>query len=378
MTESYFDKPVFRRLALALEHDHNALLGTRNTMRLARVFNRIKNRRFHRHRKHLYEHHLPELFEENGRAQRPTLRLSDGWAIDNTHALPYLERLLADADEIIRERGGVARRRGERAFFQQIITDEHIAHYPSVLDFATSTEVLQTVMDHLRVIPALSVSRPLGVRLNESAQHYAGPSHGIWRESQQFHCDYHDAPMVYVIVALRDVTLSHGPFCFLPASASRRVSNALGYGRRGRSHRVADEDLYAAAKREDLIEFVCPAGTVLFLDSSTCFHFGSRDAEIPRHLMMYAYVSVCRRDFGDLLRKESTVPVLDPDTDTCRMKYPIRVGDSRLHRLVVDRHYVDDTCCRRSAPIHQARSSYRLAGSQGRRARARAGVPSRF
>jgi hypothetical protein len=360
MLEFLFDNRLTRRLANALEYGHNRLLGTRNTMRLARGFNRIKNRRLHRQRRHLYQHHLGQLFQENGPAQRPTLRMIDGWAMDKTHSLPHLDRLLADAQQIIRDRGGVARCGGERAFFQQIVNDESIGRYPSILQFATSTEVLQTVMDYMQIIPVLSVAKPLGVRLNESFQPFAGPSNGIWRESQLFHCDYHDGPMVYVIVALRDVTLQHGPFCFLPAEASRRAGAALSYGRRGQCHRISDEEMYAVAKRKDLIEFVCPAGTVLFLDSSSCFHFGSRDSLIPRHMMMYAYVSVCRSDFGDLLRKEHPVPVPDAVSDHLRMKYPMRDGDSRLHRLVVDRHYLDDACCQRSTTTGPwQKSSYR-------------------
>jgi hypothetical protein len=349
MIESLFDNDLSRRLAVALEHEHNAWLGTRTTMRLARVFNRIKDFRLHRRRTHLHDHHLDELFAENGAVQGPSVLLSDGWAMDRSRSLPHLEQLLADAQEMIRERGEVARRNGKRAFFQQIITDAQIARYPSVLDFATSTEVLQTVIGTMRLIPLLSVAKPVGVRLNESAQHYAGPSSGTWRESQLFHCDYHDAPMLFAIVALRDITVQHGPFCFLPAAVSQRARVALGYGRRGRPHRITDEEMYAVVKREDLIEFVCPAGTVLFLDSNACFHFGSRDALIPRHMMMYTYVSVCRADFSDLLRKESPVPVRDPDTDVRRMKYPIRDGDSRLRRLVLDRRYVAEGCCRPSA-----------------------------
>ncbi len=346
MLRRLFDNRLTRRLAIALEEDHNRRLGTANTMRLGRLVTRIANGRYHRHRRHLFDRHLDELFAENGPAQRPKLRLNDGWAVDESRSLPHLDQLLADSQEIIRERGGVVRRGGDRAFFQQIINDDAIARYPSILDFATSTDVLRTVVDYMGIIPILSVAKPLGVRLNESWQQYAGPSNGRYQESQLFHCDYHDAPMVYVIVALRDITVRHGPFCFLPASTSARAAAALKYHCRGTPHRISDKQMYAVADRNELVEFVCPAGTVLFLDSTTCFHFGSRDAETPRHMMMYAYVSVCRSDFGDLLRPESPAPVPDSLCDLIRMRYPVRPGRSRLHQLVVDRWHLDDACCR--------------------------------
>lgn len=44
-----------------------------------------------------------------------------------------------------------------------------------------------------------------------------------------------------------------------------------------------------------------PRGAVLFLDSSRCFHYGSRDCVIPRYQMMYAFVSPCRTDFSEML-----------------------------------------------------------------------------
>ena len=203
--------------------------------------------------------------------------------------------------------------------------------------------MLQTVIDYLGFLPTLSVSQPLGVRLAESDARLAEPKSGSYCESQLFHCDYHDSPMVYMIVALQDVTLRSGPFSFLPASVSRRAAAALRYGRRGCPYRISDEAMYSVAGRDDLIELICPAGTVLFIDSSRCFHYGSRDAVIPRYLMMYAYVSVCRTDFGDLLRKESPTLVVDDSARTRRAKYPVGRYDSRLRRLVLDREFLERT-----------------------------------
>jgi hypothetical protein len=357
MLDGLLDNVFLRKAAAALESDHNRLLGIRNTMRLAKSFNRLKNRRECRLRRQLYDEHLPALLEENGPAEHQAPKMTDGWVIDSSRRFKHLDRLLADAQQIIAERGGVHRGGGERSFFQQILTDEHIARFSSILDFATSTDVVAPVVDYMRSIPVLSVSKPLGVRLAESDVRFAEPSDGVYRESQLFHRDYHDAPMVYVIVTLRDVTRESGPFSFLPAAASRQATAALRYGRRGRSYRVADEEIYSTTSREELVELACPAGTVLFVDSSLCFHYGSRDAVVPRYLMMYAYVSVCRSDFGDLLRKESPVPVLDDSARTNRAAYPIGAGDSRLRRLLLDRRLAVLPNGRAEAPAIGPRSS---------------------
>ncbi len=338
MSATLIDNAVTRRLASVLERNHNRLLGTRATMRLARAVNRVRNRSFASRRHRLFERSLDSLLAENGPLTRPPVRLEDGWAIDSSRSLPHLDRLLEESQRIIAERGGVHRGGGERSFFQQILTDDHIARFPSILDFATSSDVLKPVIDWMGIIPTLSVSKPLGVRLAESDLRFAPPGATGYQESQLFHRDYHDQPMVYVIVTLRDVTRRSGPFSILPAGASARATRALGYGRRGTPYRITDEQMYAVVDRSELIEFTAPAGSVLFVDSSRCFHYGSRDAVIPRYLMMYAYVSVCRCDFGDLLRKESATPVVDDSSRTRRAHYPVSPRDSHLRRLILDRH----------------------------------------
>jgi hypothetical protein len=332
------DNRFTRWVAGKLEDDHNRLLGSNATMSLARRFNRVKNRRQVRFREEQFRR-LDALLRENGAPATPRIELRDGFAIDTSRALPHLERMIEDAQHVIEERRGVVRGGGSRQHFQQLMTDEFLARYPSILDFATSSDVLQSVIGYLGFVPALSAAKPLGVRLAESSMEYVPDWDGQYRASQLFHCDYHDRPMVYVIVCLRDVTPECGPFSFLPRSTSERAMRALGYHGRGRPYRVADEELYRVVDRKELVECTYPQGTVLFIDSANCFHYGSRGCVRPRYLMMYAYVSVARTDFTDLLRKEATRPLTDLETRERRHRYPVRDGDPLLRRLVLDREH---------------------------------------
>jgi len=75
--------------------------------------------------------------------------------------------------------------------------------------------------------------------------------------------------------------------------------------------------------RKEVIEFCYPRGTVLFIESSGCFHYGSRNSIEPRFQLMIGYCGVCRTDFSELIMTSKT--------------YPIRQSDSRLRKMVLNK-----------------------------------------
>jgi hypothetical protein len=314
-----------RPVARWLDADKMAHLGIRNTMRLAKRYNGLLYGRYQGQRERLWSDGFGELAAENdgySRAARITMR--DGFALDTSGSLPGLEEMLAAADEIIEERAGSAAVDDRyRAFFRNMVEPSDLDRWPALVDFVTSSELVGVVADYLGFVPALSKTLPTGVRVVESGKHLDALSHLPPRDSQVFHIDPYDHPMIYVIVLVRDCTPRAGPFTFLPASVSERASRELGYWSRGRPYRLSDEEIYSVVDPSERIELAYPRGTVLFIDTSRCFHYGSRDADEPRFQVMYGLTSVCRSDFS-----ESYMPGFD---------YTIRPGDSRLRRLLLDR-----------------------------------------
>jgi hypothetical protein len=295
--------------------------GLNNLMSAAKAWNRWQRGREVRRRKRRFREEFSVLAEENGPLLGPPLEMRDGWALDESRSLPHLADLLDQAETYIGERGGRPRTKASRGFIQDILDWNDLARFPAFLDFATSSQLLATVCRYLGQIPVLSDTVPPGLRFVESTA--AGQlDDGVYRQSQLYHLDFHDRPLVYVIVLLRDVTERSGPFTFFPASVSDRLAGQLGYGRRGSPYRVPDAEVEKHADRaQEEIVLTYPRGTVLFLDSSRCFHFGSRDAVDPRYQMMYAFVSPCRADFA----REYLVPKVYPKSGT----------DSRLRRLIL-------------------------------------------
>ena len=94
-----------------------------------------------------------------------------------------------------------------------------------------------------------------------------------------------------------------------------------GTGRGGSRTVSTDAEIYSVVDRNEVIEFAYPRGTVLFIESSGCFHFGSRNSIKPRFQLMYAYTGVCRTDLSELITKPKV--------------YPIREIDSRLRKMVL-------------------------------------------
>jgi len=314
-----------RPIAARLQANHMSRLGIANTMRLAYFYNRLKFGRQNRWRGALYQRQLATLLEENGRLSRPPIEMKDGWALDTSMSLPYLDRVLEDSDKIIAERSGERRssKGAYRSYFQDVWTPEDLERYPSFLDFATSSEVLSVVSYYLQSIPVLSTALPAGIRFVESNAAFDDQPDKP-HDSQLYHIDYYSLPNVYILVLLRDTTPQHGPWTFLPRSVSQKARRALNYWSRQRGYRVSDEDVYSVVDRKEAIEFCYPRGTVLFIESSGCFHYGSRNSIKPRFQLMLGYTGACRTDFSEAIMPHQVYPLCD--------------SDSRLRKIVLNKN----------------------------------------
>lgn len=297
--------------------------GINRLMKWARVYNSLRYRRRKKSHLRAFKTESALLLAENagGHFTPPPIRMVDGWALDTSGTLPHLEALLAQTAEVIGERAGRLHSFIQRPFLRAMQFPSDHEKYPAFLDFVCSSAVLSVAMAHLQTIPVISKTTPQGYRLMESHSALDPEATSPPRDSQLYHIDLHDSPLMYVLVLLEDVTSECGPWTFLPAAASQRISKQLGYREKGRGHRLEDQDIRPLIKADEEIVFALPKGSVLFIDSSQCLHFGSRDAILPRYMMMYALTSPCRQDFVMAYKTPIT--------------YPVHPSDSRLRRMVL-------------------------------------------
>lgn len=299
-------------------------LGIRRTRNAALFYNRVRCKDREDIRRKLYREHFDELITENGATSGQTSLMKDGWALDTSRTLPGIDELIEESEQIIAERGLKATKKPDsyRAFFQNIARREDSEKYPSILNFVLGSSVLAAVCRYMETIPVLSGTLPPGIRLAESSAGFDSTP-AAYRDSQLFHLDYYSAPMVYVIVLLRDVTAKSGPLRWVPVAESQAAVSKLKYWEKGTPYRLQDETFYSVVDPKSVRELAYPKGTVLFIDPSRCFHYGSREAVIPRYQMMYGFSPVCRTDFSEL--------TMEP------LRYHVGSGDSHLRKMVLRR-----------------------------------------
>jgi hypothetical protein len=298
--------------------------GGRHLMTWSKRYNRIRYAGRRRRHEQAYAERWPELLAANHGGQVPARRLEmkDGWVRDDSHTLPHLDRLLEQADAIIEERGGKKHSDIQQPFLRSLLFPGDLEKFPAMLDFITSSELLDVAARHLGTVPVLSKTRPPGVRFMESNAALDPGAGGPYRASQFHHLDLHDTPLVYVLVMARDIPPEAGPWTFLPQDASDRAVRGLGYREKGARYRVTDEEMATVVDPSEQVVFSGKRGDVLFIDSSRCFHFGSRNSLVPRFQFMYGLTTPCRTDLSMTFMKP--------------IQYPLSPSDSELRRMVLE------------------------------------------
>ena len=147
------------------------------------------------------------------------------------------------------------------------------------LRLALRPDIIAAISRYLGVVPILQYANVL----------YSGHVDADLAKSQLYHCDSDDTTQLKIFVHCTDVTPENGPLTMMTASGSTRLRRHLGYRY---NRRVVDTEA-APFSSNDQHPMLGPAGTACFVDTSRCFHFGSRvggNAE-PRVIMMLQYLT---------------------------------------------------------------------------------------
>jgi hypothetical protein len=155
--------------------------------------------------------------------------------------------------------------KNRKRFLQNVLDSESLTLDSPIVRLALREDVLSSVSKYLGVVPLLTT-----ISVFHSDTVTGDPT-----SSQLYHCDGDDVTQVKIFVYCNDVDLPSGPLTLLDADTTRQVQRRTRYWYR---HRLTDEQVRAAvdAPREHVI--LGSTGTAVFVDTSRCFHFGSRVA----------------------------------------------------------------------------------------------------
>jgi hypothetical protein len=160
--------------------------------------------------------------------------------------------------------------------------------------FALNDDVVSLVTQYLGICPIL-----MGFDVWYSVDTEKEP-----HSSQMWHLDGDDTTQVKVWVHLNDIGPESGPTTIIDAASSEMIAGRVGYDY-NEHYRVPDEQIIQLLSRDELVSFTGPMGTVDFVDTSRCFHFGSRvePGAPPRRLFTAQYVTPYAFDLDDRLEE---------------------------------------------------------------------------
>jgi hypothetical protein len=189
-----------------------------------------------------------------------------GYLILPPGALPEAAEVVADATTRFEESGGaegIKRDRKRKQFMIPIVGQTDLTRESPIVRLALRDDVLAAASAYLGSAPLLSSAN---VYVSKSSEREL-------MSSQLFHCDADDTKQVKIFVLCSEVTEANGPLKILDAADSALLRGKLGYRYRDR---VTDEEARAAIGERPLVSLTGAPGTVCFVDTSRCFHYGSR------------------------------------------------------------------------------------------------------
>ncbi|ELR98547.1 hypothetical protein [Gloeocapsa sp. PCC 73106] len=144
-----------------------------------------------------------------------------------------------------------------------------------LLRLALDPVLVRTVTKYMGILPILN-----------SVNILYSPNHNIFEDSSQyFHLDPEGVKQVKIFIYLDEVTEDSGPFTLIPAIASKKIYPLYQGGR------LSDEFISEIVPKSEFTPITGPAGTIILVDTSSCFHFGSRPGKKDRPALLLQYVS---------------------------------------------------------------------------------------
>jgi len=212
-----------------------------------------------------------------------TIHRDRGYAVFPPDAFAEAREIVAATADLGRQvdltRPGLSKK-ARSGFMVPILDVASLTLDSPMLRLALRQDVIAAVSSYLGMVPVIAYLQLFYSEANSDEA----------RSSQLFHCDADATSQVKIFVLCSEVTRSNGPLTLLDAEMSRNVRSRLGYQFGGK---IKDKRLAGIIDESDHVPIVGPPGTVCFVDTTQCFHFGSRveSGTAPRLVTMIQYLT---------------------------------------------------------------------------------------
>ena len=175
---------------------------------------------------------------------------------------------LAAEDVINKKKNNI----GTKEYLQNILRENDENNIKVFLNFFLNKKFLSIVKSHLNELPLLTELKVLYSPSNISNEHIG---------SQLFHRDFDDTKIVKIFVNLVDVDLNTGPLEIIKLEKSNSIKKKINKNYGLHSDII---DKFIDHKKDKYI-FVGKKFDCLFVDTSSCYHRGSRKSLNDRYVL---------------------------------------------------------------------------------------------
>ncbi len=202
-----------------------------------------------------------------------------GFKVLQDYDFPEVPRMLEEALEIVATHDLEKIRKNKKPQLMTGLLKPHWLKLESpFVQFPLRKEVAASISNYLGCVPVITKIDLWYSRYSKEMS-----------TSQFFHCDYESGRQIKTFIFAKDVEMADGPFTAIGAKRSDDVRKALKY-RYG--DKIPDEAVNPIVPPEEHVVVTGHKGTMLFGDTSRCFHYGSRveDPERWRLAVLYQFL----------------------------------------------------------------------------------------
>ena len=162
----------------------------------------------------------------------------------------------------------------------EILTSKDFNNQSKTFKLVTNNKLIKIISNYLGFIPLLT----------HITLWFSPNKKNVSNSSQEFHLDHEDIKQVKGFFLVEDITEDNGPTIFLNSSDSKIVLNKVKY-RTNESSKRLDESVINKHHKNNRIICTGKKGTLYLIDTSNCFHCGSREANKSRKILAFQFIT---------------------------------------------------------------------------------------